>query len=518
VRTLADRSVAVLASSVDPFKKEAGMSGLSSWKKVLLLCAFCAAMAIGSPAQNFGTLVSFNGTNGALPDSPLVQGIDGNLYGTTSNGGGYGYGTVFEITAGGALTTLYSFCAQNLPCPDGYGPGGLVLAFDGNFYGTTAGGRAATGGGASSGRGTVFKITAGGSLTTLHSFGGTDGSVPSAPLVQPPGGGVFYGTTNEGGTSEYCTRPLGVGCGTVFKITAAGQLTTLHNFCAQTGCSDGYGPSGLVLALDGNFYGTTSNGGGYGYGTVFKITAAGNLTTLHTFDRSDGAIPNGMVQAPGGNFFGPAEDGGIYGHGTVFEITAAGQLTTLYSFCVQNTLPCPDGSSPFGLLQATNGIFYGTTGSGGSSSACGVGGCGTIFQVLKVGTLTTSHNFHSTDGDFPRAGLVQATNGFFYGTTAYGGTSANCSGGCGTVFRLGMALGPFVQTLPTSGPVGTHVTILGNDLTGTTSVTFNGTLATFTVVSSTEIRATVPGGSITGKVKVTTPHGTLTSNVNFRVT
>jgi uncharacterized repeat protein (TIGR03803 family) len=492
------------------------MSGLSSWEEVLLLCAFCAASAIGSTAQTFGTLVSFNGTNGALPDSSLVQGIDGNLYGTTYNGGAYGYGTVFKITAGGVLTTLYSFCAQNLPCPDGYGPGGLLLAFDGEFFGTTAGGRSAPGGGASNPRGTVFKITAGGMLTTLHSFGGTDGSVPSGPLVQPTGG-VFYGTTNEGGISQYCPRPLGVGCGTVFKITGAGQLTTIYNFCAQTGCSDGYGPVGLVLALDGNFYGTTSDGGAYGYGAVFKITAGGILTTLHSFDRTDGAIPNALVQAPGGNFYGTVEDGGTYGNGMVFKITAAGQLTTLYSFCVQN-LPCPDGNSPFGLFQATNGIFYGTTGSGGSSSACGDGGCGTVFQVTQVGTRTTLHNFGFTDGDFPRAGVVQATDGNFYGTTTYGGTSTNCSGGCGTVFSLGVRLAAFVQTLPTSGHVGAPVTILGNNLAGTTSVTFNGTGATFTVVSSTQIRATVPVGATTGKVKVTTPNGTLTSKVNFRVT
>ena len=491
------------------------MSGLSSSKKVFLLCAFCAASAIGSPAQNFGTLVSFNGTNGALPDSSLVQGIDGNLYGTTYNGGTYGYGAVFRITAGGALTTLYSFCAQNLPCPGGYGPGGLVLAFDGNFYGTTAGGRTASGGGPSNGRGTVFKITPGGTLTQLHSFGGTDGSVPSASLVQPTGG-VFYGTTNEGGISAYCSRPLGVGCGTVFKITGAGQLTTIHNFCSQTGCPDGYGPGGLVVALDGNLYGTTSDGGAYGYGTVFKITTGSALTTLHSFDRTDGAIPNGLLQASGGNFYGTTSDGGTYGFGTAFKITAAGQLTTLHSFCVQS-LPCPDGNSPFGLFQATDGNFYGTTASGGSSSACGDGGCGTVFRVSQVGTLTTLHNFGSTDGDFPGAGVVQATNGIFYGTTPYGGTSTNCSRGCGTVFRLGEGLGAFVQTLPTTGPVGKIVTILGNNLAGTTSVTFNGTAATFTVVSSTQIRATVPVGATTGKVKVTTPQGTLTSKVNFRV-
>lgn len=492
------------------------MSGLRSWKKVLLWCALCAATTIASPAQTFGTLLNFNGTNGALPESPLVQGLDGNLYGTTYNGGAQGYGTIFKITAGGTLTTLYSFCAQLLPCPDGYGPGGVVLATDGNFYGTTGGGRKTAGGGPSNGYGTIFKTTPAGILTTLHSFVGTDGSVPSSSLVQGTSG-AFYGTTNEGGIGQYCSRPLGVGCGTLFEITAAGQLTTLYNFCAQTGCSDGIGPSGLIPATDGNFYGTTHNGGTFGYGTVFKLTPAGKLTTLHSFDSTDGGIPNGLVQAIGVNFFGPAEQGGTYGDGTIFKISAAGQLTTLYSFCVEN-LPCPDGNSPSALVQATNGAFYGTTGSGGSSSACGVGGCGTIFRMLPAGTLTTLHSFGSTDGDFPKAGLVQATNGNFYGTTTYGGTSTSCKGGCGTVFRLNVGLAPFVQTLPTSGVAGTPVTILGSNLTGTTAVTFNGRAAVFTVVSATEITTSVPGGASTGLVKVTTPHGTLISKFNFRVT
>jgi uncharacterized repeat protein (TIGR03803 family) len=484
------------------------MTKLGPCKTVLLLCAFCAATAIGSPAQTFKTLVSFNGTNGVLPESSLVQGIDGNVYGTTYNGGAYGYGTVFKITAGGVLTTLHSFCAENLPCPDGYGPGGLVLAADGNFYGTTAGG------GASTGRGTVFEITAGGMLTTLHNFVGTDGSVPSAPLVQATDGN-FYGTTNEGGVSEFCSLPPGVGCGTVFKIAAGGMLTTLYNFCDQTGCPDGYGPGGLMQATGGNFYGTTYNGGASSYGTVFRVTVAGSLTTLHSFDGTDGAIPTGLVQSTDGSpeFYGPAEEGGIYGHGTVFKIGTGGVLTALHNF------NSTDGDFPTArVTQATSGTLWGTTGSGGTSSICGDGGCGTIFKLPSGGALTTVHNFNSTDGDFPTVGVVQATDGNFYGTTSYGGTSTNCGGGCGTVFRVGVeGLSPFVETLPTSGQVETAVFILGSNLAGTTSVTFNGIPAEFTVVSSTEINATVPTGATTGKVKVQTPLGTLTSNVSFRV-
>ncbi len=162
-----------------------------------------------------------------------------------------------------------------------------------------------------------------------------------------------------------------------------------------------------------------------------------------------------------------------------------------------------------GLVQATDGNFYGTTFYGAGSGGC----CGTVFEITAAGTLTTLHSFDTTDGGYPYAGLLQATNGEFYGTTTGGGATAH-----GTVFNLSVGLGSFVETNPASGKVGTTVTILGNNLTGSTSVTFNGTAATFTVVSSTEIKTTIPSGATTGKVKVKTPHGTLTCNVNFRVT
>jgi uncharacterized repeat protein (TIGR03803 family) len=193
-------------------------------------------------------------------------------------------------------------------------------------------------------------------------------------------------------------------------------------------------------------------------------------------------------------------------------MTPAGKLTTLISF--SNS----DGN-PQALVQGTDGNFYGTTLSGGDLS-CNEGyGCGTVFKVTASGKLTTLHSFDGTDGVVPDA-LIQATNGNFYGTAGSGGT-AQCppnGGGCGTVFSLSVGLGPFVETLPTSGNMGVAVTILGNNLTNTTSVTFNGTAATFTVNSTgAAIKTTVPSGATTGKVKVTTPHGTLTSNVNFRV-
>jgi uncharacterized repeat protein (TIGR03803 family) len=502
----------------------------SLWKTIGLVGVFCAAAVIDSPAQTFKTLVNFNGVAGANPGyGSLVQGLDGNFYGTTQSGGAndneicagailqqppaqqapaaagspvsvadIGCGTVFKITPGGTLTTLYSFCSKT-GCTDGAVPeAGLVLATDGDFYGTTWQGGANQ-------KGTVFKITPGGTLTTLYCFCSktncTDGSRPFGGLVQATNGSL-YGTTYTGGADVTCVIYNYVGCGTVFRITPSGTLTTLHSFYA----TDGDGPiAALVQATDGNFYGTTLLNG---FGTVFKVTPGGTLTTLHRFDGTDGAWPNaGLVQATEGNFYGTTVDGGakIY-PGTIFKITPAGTLTTLHSFCAQKD--CTDGEFPRAeLVQATDGNFYGTTESGGAM------GDGTVFKITPGGTLTTLHSFSGTDGADPYAGLVQATDGSFYGTTYYGGANDG-----GTVFSLAVGLGPFVKTLPTSGEVGATVIILGTDLTGATSVTFDGTAAAFTVVSSSEITTTVPSGAATGEVRVTTPQGTLICNVNFRVT
>jgi uncharacterized repeat protein (TIGR03803 family) len=275
--------------------------------------------------------------------------------------------------------------------------------------------------------------------------------------------GNFYGTTAEGGA--YICRTQGrnkIGCGTVFKITAKGKLTTLYNFCSETNCADGSDAlAGLVQAADGNFYGTTAEGGANTSGTVFKITPKGKLATLYNFcsqtNCTDGATPYaGLVQATDGNFYGATRFGGANNSGAVFKITSEGKLTTLYSFC--------------------------------SQTSC-------------------------TDGEFPQAGPVQATNGKFYGTTSGGGANAS-----GTVFSLSVGVGPFVKTRPTSGEVGTTVIILGTNLTGATSVTFDGAPAEFKVISSSEVTAEVPNGATTGKVKVKMPGGTVASNLVFRVT
>jgi uncharacterized repeat protein (TIGR03803 family) len=207
------------------------------------------AAAIAAPAQqDFHTLVEFNLTNGGNPYAALVQGLDGNFYGTSYADNG-SFGTVFKITPTGALTTLYNFCQQGWPtCSDGEAPySALVETEDGDFYGTTYLGGASQ-------AGTVFSISPSGALTTLHTFTGTDGGNPYAGLVLGTDGNL-YGTTTSDGAN---------GGGTIFKMTPAGVLTTLYNFCAQANCTDGNDPiAGLIQGSDGNFYGTTEYGGAH---------------------------------------------------------------------------------------------------------------------------------------------------------------------------------------------------------------------------------------------------------------
>jgi uncharacterized repeat protein (TIGR03803 family) len=232
----------------------------------------------------------------------------------------------------------------------------------------------------------------------------------------------------------------------------------------------------------------------------------------------------GLVQATNRNFYGTTEYGGNAaacdgGCGTVFKVTPSGTLTMLLSFT--------NSANPVAaLIQATDGNLYGTTGVGGANDDCGGSapgpiGCGRVFKVTLGGTLTRLFSFDARDGNGPQAALVQATNGEFYGTTAVGGASEACNSrgdvGCGTVFSLSLGLEPFVETQPGSGVAGAAVKILGTDLTGASSVTFNGTAAKFTVVPRSEITTNVPAGAATGEVQVVTPSDTLMSNVSFRV-
>ena len=400
---------------------------------------FCAAAAITSPAQTLTTLVSFTGTNGFEPLSSPTQASDGNFYGTTSLGGdlstcsSYGCGTIFKMTPSGTLTVIYSFSG-----PDGISPGPLVQGSDGNFYGMTFCSTGSFHGAAFSrgafltcnGPGSVFKVSPSGTLVTLHIFNGVDGAAPAGALVQASDGN-FYGTTRAGGANNQ---------GTVFKITPTGVLTTLHSFSGP----DGNAPVGsLVQASDGNFYGTTFQGGDLskcnsgGCGTIFKISPSGTLTTLHNFTGPDGAQPlAGLVQATDGNIYGTTSNGGANnncpngGCGTVFKIAPSGTLTTLFNFAGM------DGAEPHaGLVQATDGNLYGTTDEGGLADV------GTVFRITPTGTLTVLHSFCSgygcPDGAVPEGTLVQGTSGLLYGTASGGGDmTCDAPWGCGTVFSL----------------------------------------------------------------------------------
>jgi uncharacterized repeat protein (TIGR03803 family) len=290
-------------------------------------------------------------------------------------------------------------------------------------------------------------------------------------------------------------------------------------------CPEGANPEyGLVQATDGNFYGTTENGGTDGLGVVFKITPEGKLTVLHSFEGApfDGAdVLTGLVLGRDGNLYGTTVFGGNgnpqqcqYGCGTVFKVTLQGELTILHNFC-NGANNCTDGSEPWGgLIEATDGNFYGVTAVGGAH------GSGTIFKITPRGKLTTLYSFCAQagcpDGANPSAALMQDTDGKLYGTTSSGGDPI--CGGCGTVFSLSLGLQPFVETLPTSGEVGTRVSIVGTNLIDTTSVKFNGTHAKFEVVSKSQLRTWVPTGATTGRVEVRTSRGVLVSNVGFRVT
>jgi uncharacterized repeat protein (TIGR03803 family) len=488
------------------------MREISWWKTACAVCVLCAATAIALRAQTYTLLADFNGTNGGDPGYvTLVQGPDGNLWGTTIGGGPEAVGTVFKMTPTGTLTTVYNFCML-ANCDDGSYPyGGLVLGSDGNFYGTTEQG------GGQYELGIVFKLTPEGELTTLHYFcenGCSDGYNPKAALVQGTDGN-FYGTSTQGG----------LGYGAVFKITPGGTLTPLHSF---EGGDGRYPVAGLIQAADGDFYGTTVQGGDGscfdGCGTVFKITPGGTLTMLHSFNSSDGASPYApLVQGTDGNFYGTTETGGAFcngGCGTVFKMTPAGTVTTLHSF---RGFPNDGGFPMGGLLLGPNGIFYGTTTQGGldpSQADClGYGvGCGVIFEISPGGSMKIEHFFAGfpIGGSEPNGGLALATNGTFYGVTSGGGPYCNTFG-CGTAFSVSSNFAPFVETVPPSSGLGAAVNILGTNLTTATSVTFNGTPATFNVVSSSLITTTVPAGATSGKVQVVTPVGTLTSNVPFRV-
>ena len=366
---------------------------------------------------------------------------------------------------------------------------GLTLGTDGNFYGATFNG--GTGTACIGGCGTVFKLTPSGKLTILWNFqGGNDGQSPYSGPIEGTDGN-FYGTTYQGGTNTV---------GTIYQLTPSGKLTTIYQFDAIRGAFP-IGP--LVQATDGNLYGTTA-GFGFNYGTIFKIVPSGDfaLTLLFTFDVFDGAYPYaGLVQGSDANLHGTTTGASLFGD--VFDITTTGSFAELHALNGST-----DGAyANAGLVQASDGNYYGAAQRGGN-------GYGTFFRITPKGTFTLCEDFNATDGAEPLVTPIQHTNGILYGDTSLGGDINNT----GVFYSLNLGLKPFVSLLPTSGKVGATVEILGQGFTEAKAVSFNGTAAAkFTVVSNTYMTAVVPTGATTGLVTVTTPKATLQSNKKFGV-
>jgi uncharacterized repeat protein (TIGR03803 family) len=441
-------------------------------------CLFLLALIqpITLHAQTYTDLHAFNcSTDGCSPQLPglVAQGRDGNLYGALPQGGA-GDGTIYKITPSGTFSVIYTFPSGGA---DGAFPfGGLILGTDGNFYGTTVYG-------GTYGWGTIFKITPGGTLTTLHSFNDSDGCCPNPPPVQ--GKKAFYGVTSNQ---------------TAYSITSSGKFKLLPNIF------DGSPDAPLILASDGNLYGTTFDGGP-GYGTVFKLSASGAIKTIYNFDYTHGANPYGpLVQGSDGNLYGTTSQGGTAPNpgGVVFKLTLKGSINVLKNFDTNSA----DGANPWaGLVAGTDGNFYGAaTQSNGAPY-------GTLFEITKGGTFTVVNDFDNTHGAYPSDTAMQHTNGTIYGETYLGGLN-----GTGVFWKLDAGIAPFVSIVGfPAGSSGQTVEILGQGFSSATSVMFGSGSANFTVVSDTYLTATVPSSGTSGPVTVTTSGGTLTSKQTFKV-
>jgi uncharacterized repeat protein (TIGR03803 family) len=361
------------------------------------------AAASGAHANSERVLFNFFGTpfgdstTGNTPVAGLIRDASGNLYGTTALGGDFNGiqegGVVFKVSPRGKETVLHTFTGN-----DGQGPAaGLLMDANGNLYGTTAGGGAAN-------DGVVFRVTPHGRETVLHSFAGGDGATPMAGVIVDAGGNL-YGTTRFGGAGNE---------GVVFKLSPSGKETVLYSF---TGGDDGSEPlAGLVRDGNGNFYGTTSEGGANNAGVVFKLTPRGRETVLYSFTGGDdGGLPRaGLILDADGNLYGTTSEGGPANDGVVFKLSPGGRETVLYSFTGGN-----DGAFPFGgVIRDTNGNLYGTANSGGVAKN------GVVFRVTPRGRETVLYSFTDPGGANPAAGLIMDENGNLYGTASVGGTGS----------------------------------------------------------------------------------------------
>ena len=386
---------------------------------VALVLAFAAPACRVAGQDLFQPLYSFTGgADGHNPNADLMQASDGNLYGTTYYGGNNGVGTVFRITPGGAYTSIYAFKGTVYAGDyDAGAPyyGALVQASDGWLYGATEEG-------GTNQDGAIYRISTNGVESVLYSFTGgtTDGQYAFGGLVQA-GDGNLYGTTGTRGQYGY---------GTIYRIATNGAYASLYSFTA--GNDGGHPYASLLRATDGGLYGTTAFDNTYG--SVFRFTTNSVMTPLHDFygDRNGGYNQGGLIQASDGTLYGTTEYGGLPNWymltgGTVYQISTNGTFKSIYAFTGG-----ADGGSPLGtVVQASDGNLYGTTFYGGNTNLNGYG-YGTVFRVTTNGAESVVYAFTGQgDGANPVAGLIQASDGRLYGTTAYGGTN-----GYGSIFAV----------------------------------------------------------------------------------
>jgi uncharacterized repeat protein (TIGR03803 family) len=552
-------------------------TGWNGSRRPALACALLMAFAAAPlHAQSFNDLYDFNcATGGCSPVGfgQLTQGTDGNLYGTTTLGGTHGDGTIFKITP--STPVVYTDLWQFDGATTGAGPNAeLTLASDGNFYGTTREG-------GTFGYGTLFRFTPPSTVTVLHHFAnGADGANPLVSPVEAKDGNLYgvtlaettYRVTLPTGkfvelpnfTPEETTGPLILasdgnlygasrfggtgGQGTVFRMTTGGAIKIIYSFPISD--ADGDASAGpLVQAADGNLYGTTQYGGAnFNTGEVFKMTLSGTLTVLHSFDplvacgsqycNNDGANPQvGLLAASDGNLYGANEDGGADSYGTLFQITTGGLFNKLFDFTFDAGVAIGAYTSTT-LMEHTDGCFYGLTSSGGAM------GDGDVYSLCPSSPI---HILVIEGPVWLAPGVTVEILGNDLNEVSsltFAGLPAQFQPGSDTylIAQVPMAAvdGPITATLetgqqiesqgvahilpvitnldPSSGPVGTQVGIVGGGFAGATKVTFGGVKATnFTVNSPTLIVATVPAGAKTGKVKVVTPNGTGTSKETFTV-
>ncbi len=398
----------------------------TQFKNILALMLFGLVFSTVSQraeAQyNFSLLHSFNNTDGASPQDVVTFDSQGNLYGTTSNGGAYDAGTVFKIDSQGNFSLLHSF-NYNDPTDGAFPQASVTVDSQGNLYGTTELGGANDV--ANGGDGTVWKMDPNGHhFSLLHSFNFSDVNEPFASVTLDRQGNL-YGTTELGGSYDH---------GTVYKIDTQGNFSLLHSFNINDSSDGSYPLASVTLDSQGNLYGTTSGGGGYGYGTVFKMDSNGNnFILLHSFTFPYGAYPQASVTLDSqGNLYGTTSQGSGYGYGTVFKMDTNGNnFILLHSFNIYNR---SDGATPTSSVTLdSQGNLYGTTELGGAN------GGGTVFKIVTLGNFSLLHSFNSsirTDGWYPY-GVALDSQGNLYGTTLYGGAYANGNNfGYGTVFEL----------------------------------------------------------------------------------